>query len=166
MAIKLEVDREEGGKNNMCPTITYPCVSPYMCGNTAKRRNDYCDECREKNIKHKKITIVCGPPGSGKSTYVNQRKKFGDLIIDLDLIWQALTGMSRNQRPSNILPFVLSCRDNIYSQLREPNDIDTAWIIAGLPRARDREQLSEKLKAKIVLLLFNKETCLNRISNH
>ena len=100
MAIKLEVDREEGGKNNMCPTITYPCVSPYMCGNTAKRRND------------------------------------------------------------------LSCRDNIYSQLREPNDIDTAWIIAGLPRARDREQLSEKLKAKIVLLLFNKETCLNRISNH
>ena len=37
------------------------------------------------------LTIVTGPPCSGKSTYIAQRAKFGHIIIDLDRIALALT---------------------------------------------------------------------------
>lgn len=35
------------------------------------------------------ITVVTGPPCSGKSTYVRQHAKPGDIVIDFDLLAQA-----------------------------------------------------------------------------
>lgn len=37
------------------------------------------------------IEIVTGPPCGGKSTYINERAKPGDIIIDMDRIALALT---------------------------------------------------------------------------
>jgi hypothetical protein len=37
------------------------------------------------------IQIVTGPPCGGKSTYINDRAKPGDIIIDMDVIALALT---------------------------------------------------------------------------
>ena len=37
------------------------------------------------------LTVITGPPCSGKSTYIDQRAQFGDLVIDLDRIALALT---------------------------------------------------------------------------
>jgi len=37
------------------------------------------------------ITIICGPPGSGKSTYVREHYLTGDVVIDMDVIALALT---------------------------------------------------------------------------
>jgi predicted kinase len=37
------------------------------------------------------IQIVTGPPCGGKSTYINERAKPGDIIIDMDRIALALT---------------------------------------------------------------------------
>jgi hypothetical protein len=37
------------------------------------------------------IQIVTGPPCGGKSTYINNRAKLGDIIIDMDVLALALT---------------------------------------------------------------------------
>ena len=37
------------------------------------------------------IQIVTGPPCGGKSTYINERAKPGDIIIDMDVLALALT---------------------------------------------------------------------------
>jgi 5-methylcytosine-specific restriction protein A len=37
-------------------------------------------------------TVVCGPPGSGKSTYVNERRKAGDFVWDFDEVSRVLLG--------------------------------------------------------------------------
>lgn len=37
------------------------------------------------------LTVVTGPPCVGKSTYIEQRARHGDIIIDLDRIALALT---------------------------------------------------------------------------
>jgi broad-specificity NMP kinase len=36
------------------------------------------------------LTVVTGPPCSGKSTYVRERAKPGDIVIDFDTLAQAL----------------------------------------------------------------------------
>jgi hypothetical protein len=43
------------------------------------------------------LTIVCGPPGSGKSTYIREHAKQGDTIIDLDAIMGTLSGKPEHQ---------------------------------------------------------------------
>lgn len=37
------------------------------------------------------LYVILGPPAAGKSTYVQQQARHGDVIIDYDLIAQALT---------------------------------------------------------------------------
>ena len=37
------------------------------------------------------ITVVTGPPCSGKSTYVAENSKSGDIVIDMDVLALALT---------------------------------------------------------------------------
>ena len=39
------------------------------------------------------VTVVCGPPGSGKSTHVDGHKQPGDLVVDIDALYVALTGL-------------------------------------------------------------------------
>lgn len=43
---------------------------------------------RENNAKQK--YVVCGPPGSGKTTWVKQRAKQGDLVFDADYLMSQL----------------------------------------------------------------------------
>lgn len=36
------------------------------------------------------LTVVTGPPGSGKTTYVQSHAKPGDIVIDFDLMAEAM----------------------------------------------------------------------------
>ena len=52
---------------------------------------------KEHNKEHrrfghkKRIYIVWGSPMSGKSTYVKQVMQYGDMVVDLDIIWYAIS---------------------------------------------------------------------------
>lgn len=39
------------------------------------------------------ITVVCGEPGSGKTTYVEQHAKSGDIVWDWDKVAHVMTGL-------------------------------------------------------------------------
>lgn len=110
--------------------------------------------------------IVYGAPGSGKSTYVNNHKQYGDLVVDLDLIKQAISMETRSNAPDNLLDVVLSIRECIY-RLIDNKEVDAKniWIIGTLPKRKEREQLAKRLEAELVLVNTDIQTCIDRINN-
>ena len=110
------------------------------------------------------VTVVCGPPGSGKSTYVKERAKPGDLIVDLDDIWQALSGQPYYDKPEGLLTFVWAARDGMMLRLQEPSAIYRAWIVSMGVTASVRQGYVDDYNATIIMLDVHKGECLNRIA--
>ena len=47
----------------------------------------------------REIYLVYGSPMSGKTTWVNSVHQSGDLVVDMDSIWQCVSGLNRFQKP-------------------------------------------------------------------
>jgi 5-methylcytosine-specific restriction endonuclease McrA len=68
------------------------------------------------------LTIVCGPPASGKSSYVAARAQQGDLIIDLDVIASTIAGTDlHNWDRDRYLNEALYRRNDIIGGLSRPS---------------------------------------------
>jgi hypothetical protein len=59
------------------------------------------------------VTIVCGPPGAGKSRYVLEHLHWGDLVLDIDTLFMALSGQVTYGKPVSLLKVVLRVRDTV-----------------------------------------------------
>lgn len=93
------------------------------------------------------VIVVSGLPGSGKSFHVEQQMVEGDLVVDMDAIFAALSGLPFRQKPDHLLPYVAAARDAIYERLKKPiNAVLTAWIIT-CDRA-EAEKLSRYFRGK------------------
>lgn len=111
------------------------------------------------------VIIVHGPPGAGKTTYVQEQSKEGDLIVDFDALYAALSGLPWYHKPAELLPFVAEARDAVIRRLSRPSKIKRAWIITSEPNGQKRLSLKNKLGATVVKLEVSREECLRRIAN-
>ncbi len=110
-----------------------------------------------------KVFIISGPPGSGKTSYAKEHMASSDLILDMDTIFQALTGLPYYEKPAAILPFVWSAYDAVIDRLQEPSEIYKAWVISGAPKADARAKLELRLNAQVIVLETHYNECMTRI---
>jgi len=81
------------------------------------------------------ITLVCGPPGAGKSTYVQDHATPADLIVDYDLIGHALGSPDRHTH-QHIHPVINAARNAVLHQIRRADhQAHAVWIISTNPNA-------------------------------
>ncbi|MCX4686775.1 HNH endonuclease [Kitasatospora purpeofusca] len=106
------------------------------------------------------VVLVCGPPCSGKSTYVDQHRAPGDLVVDWDTLAQALGSPHPWDHPRPLTPFVAEARDAVLARLGRRHDVARAWVIATAPRAQDRRRLAPG--AHLVLLAVPEPECAAR----
>lgn len=124
----------------------------------------YFDE--DGNLRQTKVYIVYGSPGAGKTTYVRRNKQIGDLVVDLDLIKQAISMEGKTEATDNLLGIAIGIRDYIYSVIEKKEyDCKNVWVIASLPKKIDRESLSKKLEGELIFIDTNINECIDRVNN-
>lgn len=110
------------------------------------------------------VVVICGPPGSGKTTYVNERSSWGDIVVDVDALFSAVTGKPWYDKPANLVPFVLELRDHIYDMISNGiTETSRVWIITSGSKASDRMTLVKRFDAELVMLDVSPIECMNRI---
>lgn len=144
--------------------LEYLCVE---CHNdehkTAKKVKHFQFDENGEMISNRKIHIVWGSPASGKTTYVRKNMKYGDMIIDLDMISYAISMCEKGKAPSNILSTSLSIRESIYQMIKMRSiPINEVWVVAGLPKRQEREELSQRLHADLIFIDVDKDECIRR----
>lgn len=85
------------------------------------------------------VTLVCGPPCGGKSRYVREHAKPGDLIVDLDLLMRALTGLPMHEHVEAVKPLAFDARDAVLERLWSgSHDVRQAWIVTTAATEKQR----------------------------
>ena len=123
------------------------------------------------NIIHNKLSysqrevfVVYGSPLSGKSSWVREAMNEGDLVIDLDNIWQCVSGCDRYTKPARLKSVVFSVRDNLLESVKyRRGKWLNAYIIGGYPYQAERDRLIDTLGAREVFIDTDKDTCLSRL---
>jgi hypothetical protein len=108
--------------------------------------------------------LVSGPPGAGKRDYIDERLQSGDLIIDTDAIFAAISGEARHVQPANLLPFVRDVRDILLTRLARASNLNRAWILGVFASVDGRHQIARPLAAEVVILATPPSACMRRIN--
>lgn len=130
-----------------------------------------CFDCHNKvhqrfgyQNHERRVFIVYGPPLSGKTTFVKQNMERGDLIMDMDALYEAVSFLPAYDKPNNLLPIVLGLRtlliDNVRTRFGKWRD---AWIIGGYADKFQRDRLIADLGAEPIFCDISKDECLARL---
>ena len=96
------------------------------------------------------IHVIVGPPCCGKSTYVREHAKPDDLIIDYDIIAQALGAKTTHRADGLIRKAAFAAREAaITVALKE--SWQESWLIHSIPSATQMD-LYKSVGAEIVVL--------------
>lgn len=104
--------------------------------------------------KPRMVHLVYGAPLSGKSSWVRDNLQRGDLVIDMDSIWQSVSGLPRYEKPESLKGVVFKIHDELCDMVRtRAGKWRTAFVVAGAPRRADRQRLMVRVGADDALFI-------------
>jgi hypothetical protein len=110
------------------------------------------------------LSIVSGPPASGKTTYIRQNAVDGDVIIDLDGLMMGLKPGYQHWTGSldrALFNRAIRHRNTMLDQLSMAKE-GSAWFIVSAPTDAERKWWQARLGGAIVLLHPGIATCKAR----
>lgn len=174
----------KASRDDICEHCERPIVKAYdgICHHkvelTEENVNDYNISLNPDNISlvhhrchniiHNKlgysqrnVWLVYGPPYAGKSEFVDSVKNEGDLIVNIDNIWECISGCERYVKPPRLNAVVFQVRNVLLDAVAYRNGKwSTAYVIGGYPLRNERERLCERLGARELFIGTSKEECL------
>lgn len=126
--------------------------------NEIHKRFGFCTE--------RKVYYIYGAPCSGKTTFVNNIKGNSDLVVDMDNIWQCITGGERYEKPNALKTNAFMLRDCLLDMVKtRAGKWERAFVIEGGARIADRERRAAALGAEMIFIDEDINTCLKRLAN-
>lgn len=126
-----------------------------------------CHNKRHSRFGHsktKQVYIVYGCPGSGKITYVDQYRGRTDLIVCMDSLYHAITGLPVHDKPDGLLLNVKSVYNLLLDQVKTRyGKWSTAWVIGGFADKYKRDKLADELGAELIYCECDKDEAVNRL---
>ena len=115
-------------------------------------------------VAERKVYYVYGAPGAGKTTFVNSIKGNSDIILDIDNIWECVTG-KRYFKPAALNKIVFSIRDQLFDMIRlRVGRWERAFVIEGGAMKNDRDTKIKLLSAEPIFIDTDKNTCISRVA--
>lgn len=109
------------------------------------------------------LTIVCGPAGGGKSTYIQGNKSSADIIIDMDMI-RAELGIGSREWDTRTLERSLERRNELLASLAQAT-APRAWFIVSAASSAERAWWRQALQPEsVVVVMADEQECISRIS--
>lgn len=115
----------------------------------------------------KQVFLVYGSPLSGKHDYVRDNMNYGDIVIDIDDIWQCVSWQDRYIKPNRLKQNVFAIHSHMIDmiRIRQGNWLN-AYIIGGYPLISERERLCKSLGAREVFIDTSKEECIRKLQEN
>lgn len=113
-----------------------------------------------------KVHIVCGGPGSGKSTHVAKHRQPGDTVIDVDEILAELAGVPLyvGDKAQWLGPAIDERNRRLQALAAQPAN-HVAWFIVGAASPAVCQWWAVKLRTRsIVVMRTQRRECLARIA--
>lgn len=112
----------------------------------------------------RQVFLVYGSPLSGKTSWVRSVRCDGDLIVDMDDIWQFISGCERYTKPAVLNSIAFGVRDYLIESVRyRRGKWRNAYVIGGYPLIGERERLTTMLDAREVFIDTPKQECIDRL---
>lgn len=171
----------------ICEHCGRPIVKPYDCIGHHKTQlteanvHDYTISLNPDNValvhhtchneiherygfNRREVFLVYGSPLSGKTSYVESVRMPGDLILDMDSIWECVSGCPRYVKPAKLNAVVFAVRDSLIDAVRvRKGQWSRAYIIGGYPLVSERERLAKGLGAREIFIDSSRSECLARL---
>lgn len=92
--------------------------------------------------------VVIGPKGFGKTTWVEQRQRPGDLVWDLDKVARVISQIDAWPRPPHVISMLMHLRDTFIKELESKRE-SRAFVI--VTNATEGQQIAQRIGALVVL---------------
>lgn len=129
-----------------------------------------CFDCHNKDHKRfgyqgkKEVYLVYGPPMSGKSSYVREHMMRGDLIVDMDSLYAAVSFLPDYDKPDNLYSNVIQMQNTLLDNIKTRyGKWHSAWVIGGYADKYKRERLADDLGAELIYCELDREQCISRL---
>lgn len=161
----------------------YDCIGHHTIPLTEQNVNDYsislnpnrimlvhhkCHNTLHNKLGHiaRTVYLVYGPPLSGKSSWVASVQEPGDLVVDMDRVWQCVSGCERYVKPGrlNAVAFDLHRKLLDYVRMRTGRWL-RAYVIGGYPLSGERERLCKSLGAREIFIDTPEAVCRQRLES-
>lgn len=161
---------------------SYDCIGHHIIPLTEENEHDAMIALNPDNIAlvhhrchnkiHNKLSyneryvyLVYGSPLSGKSTFVKENMETGDLVVDMDNIWQCISGCDRYVKPPRLNAVAFNIRDALINNIKyRLGKWQSAWLIGGYPLSSERERLCKQLGAREIFIDTSYEECIERLN--
>lgn len=160
---------EQGGSNNDS-NLQPLCNQCHKVKTASERKNQPVTYIKgivfPEDIYPSKIplTIVCGPAGGGKSTYIKQNMMDGDYLIDMDNI-RAKLNIRDDDWTTDTLKRSLLYRNDMLRALTKVQ-AKHAWFIVSAAKDTERKWWINKLKpTNLLIVTANLNTLHSRINS-
>ena len=147
--------REQYDSNN--PNACWWCRIAYM-EYSPESEGGLCVRCNRTKKYMQTMqyarTVVCGPAGAGKTTYVRSNASANATVWDADDIVKAMTGCDRHHWPEHMINMVNGMPNGLVQSVQFMNCKELWIVLSNERRAMD---VAKTIGAKVILINENHE---------